>query len=83
MLTSAEAAHRALEAADQCRLPRHRVYVFSEPGCSDNVSGLRAWTTIWAPKELAMSWNWQTFTDLEEAKSTTAVINYSSGQVYI
>ncbi|KAK5400809.1 hypothetical protein LTR06_011230 [Exophiala xenobiotica] len=38
-----------------------------------------AWTDIWASTEDVRIWTWEKLTDLEKVKSTTAVINYSSG----
>ena len=61
----------------------NRIYEFCDPSMESSTQGLRPWTAIWAPEEQARSWKWKKFSSKEEAMSTTAVINYSSGYVTV
>lgn len=75
----------ALQAASEAGLSRRHVYLFADP--DEEISkeaaqhGLPSWTTIWRPAAEVKSWSWRTMDSLNEAKQTTAIINYSSGYV--
>jgi long-subunit acyl-CoA synthetase (AMP-forming) len=42
-------------------------------------SNLRPWTVFWATEDRAKGWQWRRIATKEEAESSTAIINYSSG----
>jgi 4-coumarate--CoA ligase len=79
LLTTVEGADVALKAAAKASLATSQVYVFGDLGENQPISHLRPWTDLWCSPEEASSWSWKRITTLEEAASTTAVINYSSG----
>ncbi|KAL2008687.1 hypothetical protein VTN00DRAFT_6881 [Thermoascus crustaceus] len=82
LITSPDTASIALKAATKAGLPRDRVYLFCDPeeDLKRHASlQLRPWTDIWASVEESSSWSWRKITTLEDAMSTTAVLNYSSG----
>ncbi|KAJ6164087.1 hypothetical protein N7470_002759 [Penicillium chermesinum] len=65
-----------VEAGARAGLPRDRIFQFSDHFCSP-VDGVLDWRHLLASEEEALSWKWD---DLgEDAKSTIATINYSSG----
>jgi len=60
------------------------MYLFCDP--EEDISGhqvqpLPPWTKIWRPAAEIQSWSWRKIDNLEEARETTAIINYSSGYV--
>lgn len=81
MLSSRTGLEIALKAARGASLDASQVYVFGDLAEDLYVSGspCKPWTDIWVSPEEAQSWKWKQFSTLEEANTTTAVINYSSG----
>lgn len=79
LLTGREGIETALKAAAGASLPSTQVFVFGDPA-EDLVSlPVRPWIDLWASLEESQSWSWHRITTFEEANSTTAVLNYSSG----
>lgn len=81
LLAHPSTAALALEVAQSVGLPTHSVFVFVNPGDRVNpqTEGLRPWTDFWASRQEVATWHWHRITAIEEAKRTTAIINYSSG----
>lgn len=81
LLTGVDAASNALEAAKLVGIPTSKVFTFCDPwDCNKpQPHGLEPWTSFWAPAPSVKNWSWKRITTLEEAQSTTAIINYSSG----
>ena len=79
LLTSLEGLDTALKAAKGAQLPSSQVYTFG--GLEEEVTSgqTKPWTDLWCSEDEARSWSWCSITDKDEAESTTAVINYSSG----
>jgi 4-coumarate--CoA ligase len=72
----------ALEAAKQTALSSESVFAFGDVNESIAKStGTRKWTQIWVSEEEAGSWHWRKISERKELEETTAIINYSSGQV--
>jgi hypothetical protein len=71
----------ALEAAKQVGLSSDSVFAFGEGGISAKSTGTRNWIQIWVSEEEARSWHWRKISARKELEDTTAIINYSSGQV--
>ncbi len=77
----------ALDAAARVGLPRDKVYLFCDPDDATNYSSqsqsqslsLPVWTQFWRPAAEVQSWSWRKMHTVDEAKDTTAIINYSSG----
>lgn len=82
IITNATGARTAIEAVKQVGLPQERVFEFADPHDHNTKSGLPSWTSIWASESEAQGWTWRTFSSMQEAQTTTAAINYSSGYVY-
>lgn len=80
LLASPAGLSIATKAAEQAGLSASHIYVFgsSAADVAQTVKS-RPWTELWCSKEEAQSWSWHRMTTLDEAKSTTAVLNYSSG----
>lgn len=66
-----------LKATERAGLPRDRIYLFSDKPC-ETQDGIRDWRTMFGSEEEAERWQWRRMS-AEESKSTTAVLNYSSG----
>lgn len=84
MITSPETASIALKAASLAGLSQDHVYLFTDPNeneVGDSATKLQPWTKLWSNSESVKSWSWKKITTPEEARSTTAIINYSSGYV--
>lgn len=85
VLAGSDQVASALKAATQAGLSRDRVYLFCDPENDDSTAAssqlVAPWTDIWRPAAEVESWSWKRITSLEEAKGTTAIINYSSGYV--
>jgi acyl-CoA synthetase (AMP-forming)/AMP-acid ligase II len=83
LLTSADGIEVALKAAAKAGMTAEQVYLFNDPldanSATSGYSEVKPWTDIWAPEEGIWKWEWYRITNQEEAASTTAVINYSSG----
>ncbi|EXJ91717.1 hypothetical protein A1O3_00267 [Capronia epimyces CBS 606.96] len=84
LLTSPDSASVALDAAARLGLSRDKIYLFCDVDedlskYPPAVLQLRPWTDFWHRKEETSSWSWKRITTLEEATSTTAILNYSSG----
>ena len=79
LLTSSEGLATALKAAKGAKLPLDQVYIFGDLG--DDLTGdqIKPWTDLWCSEQEAQSWSWRPITTKDEAMTTTAVINYSSG----
>lgn len=73
----------ALKAAFQAGLSQECIYLFCDPEetTRHQSQSLAPWTNIWQPVSDIQSWSWRRINNLEEAKETTAIINYSSGYV--
>ncbi|KAL2831023.1 hypothetical protein BJY01DRAFT_240202 [Aspergillus pseudoustus] len=71
----------ALAAARRVGLPATHVYSFTDPDANETDANrpIRPWTDLWCSSEETSEWKWHRITSLEEAQSTTAVLNYSSG----
>lgn len=78
LLADAASLETAFQAADTVGLPRSNVLVFSRLGEARTYAA-RPWTDLWASDSHVSSWAWRKLTTREQAESTTAVINYSSG----
>lgn len=85
VLAGPEQVPVALEAASRVGLTRDSVYLFCdlEEDFARNPSQPRLWTDIWRSAEEIQSWSWKKMGSLQEAKQTTAIINYSSGYVQV
>ncbi|PYH81914.1 acetyl-CoA synthetase-like protein [Aspergillus uvarum CBS 121591] len=86
VITSLEGSKVAIEAARKARLPLDRVLLLVAPNVPDasrtdqgRPSPIRRWTDIWSSSEEARLWTRDRISSVEEAMTTTAVINYSSG----
>lgn len=70
-----------MKTANSIGLSSNSVFLFVNQG--ENIGpqfhGLRPWTDFWACSEEAKAWQWRRITTVQEAKETTAIINYSSG----
>ena len=67
----------ALPASERAGFPRERVFLFSDEECQ-TAHGCRDWRTMLASEEEARDVKWQALS-ADEARRTTAVLNYSSG----
>lgn len=82
ILTGPEVAGKALEAAKAVGIPKARVFSFCDVFDEAKLPqphGLKPWTAFWASPAQVQTWNWSRITTNEEAQTTTAIINYSSG----
>jgi acyl-CoA synthetase (AMP-forming)/AMP-acid ligase II len=79
LLTSPEGAETALKAAKAASISIDRVFLFGDPDENPAHPHIRPWTDVFCSPEEVRSWSWKRITTLEEATSTTAVVNYSSG----
>ncbi|OJD33023.1 4-coumarate-ligase [Diplodia corticola] len=66
-----------LKAASNTNFPHNRIFLFSDTECSPQRS-LSDWRSILAPPSLASTWRWPSLSP-QLARTTTAVLNYSSG----
>ena len=67
---------KAVEAGARAGVPKDRIFLFSDQFCAP-MNGVLDWQNMIASEEESVSWKWD---DLgEDAKSTIATINYSSG----
>lgn len=67
----------ALPAAEKAGLSRERMFLFDEDYCQ-TMQGVRDWSVMLASKEEAKDARWKALGP-EEARTTAAVLNYSSG----
>lgn len=67
----------ALPASEKVKFPRDRIFLFSDEE-SQTVQGCRDWRSMLATAEEARDATWKALS-AEEARRTTAVLNYSSG----
>ncbi|KAK5045783.1 hypothetical protein LTR84_008876 [Exophiala bonariae] len=79
VITSSAGASRALEAASQVGIPKDRVFEFVDPDKTPTRGDILPWTNFWASEEGGAAWEWRKFSTVDEAQTTTAVVNYSSG----
>ncbi|KAL3443707.1 acetyl-CoA synthetase-like protein [Aspergillus insuetus] len=80
LISSSDKLGVAADAAKKIGLPLERVLVLGHGGSPTNQqSSIRQWTDIWVSPEEAKYWTWERIATEEEAMSTTAVVNYSSG----
>lgn len=84
ILTHPEIAHTALKAASDAGRSKNTVYLFTDPG--EDMSKysslqLRPWNDIWSTIDVISLWTWKKISSVDEAKATTAILNYSSGLV--
>lgn len=75
---------KATEAVTQCGLSPDCLLVLSDTLVHQSAQKcgshcIPEWTSIWASEEEIRHWHWKKITSLDEARSTTAIINYSSG----
>ncbi|KAL1644435.1 hypothetical protein SLS58_004349 [Diplodia intermedia] len=66
-----------LKAASKTNFSHNRIYLFSDTECSPQQS-LSDWRSILPSLSLASTWRWPTLSP-QHARTTTAVLNYSSG----
>lgn len=66
-----------LQAAEKNGLSKDRIFLFSDRECNTS-RGVRDWRTILGSEEEASRHQWRRMT-AQESKTTTAVLNYSSG----
>lgn len=66
-----------LQAADKAGLPRDRIYLFSDKPC-ETTQGVKDWHTLLSSEQDAKQWTWHRM-GVEESRSSTATLNYSSG----
>lgn len=84
LITGSDRIDIALKAADAVGLLRDHILVFcdsDEKYSETHTQGLKLWTQIWASEEVVRCWSWKRLTTKKELEETTAIINYSSGQV--
>lgn len=67
----------ALRATDKAKLPCEKVFLFSDVECR-TTHGVKDWRTIIGTEAAASRWQWTPLT-ADQSRTTTAVINYSSG----
>jgi 4-coumarate--CoA ligase len=80
LLVSQDRVDVGLKAANQAGLAVSQVYIFHDPAQNITTSSKStSWTELWRSPNDSQSWSWKQITSLDEAKSTTAIINYSSG----
>ncbi|CAI7570907.1 unnamed protein product [Penicillium crustosum] len=81
LLAHPSATTIALAAARRAGLPIERVFAFVDPGevAESKTAPLRPWTDLWCSPDEVATWRWHRIESLEEAQSTTAILNYSSG----
>ncbi|KAL1625669.1 hypothetical protein SLS54_003141 [Diplodia seriata] len=66
-----------LKAASKTNFSHNRIYLFSDTECSPQQS-LSDWRSILPSPSVASSWRWPPLSP-QHARTTTAVLNYSSG----
>lgn len=66
-----------LEAAESLRFPRNRIFQFSDTKQADR-HGVKDWSALLASPDSVSSWTWPELT-AQEARTTVATVNYSSG----
>lgn len=82
ILAGPDAISTALEGAAMAGISASMVFSFCsvhESSTKSQPGNIRPWTSFWAPEDEALNWQWKHITILEEAQSSTAIINYSSG----
>lgn len=67
-----------LAAAAKLNFPKDRIFQFSDTPTNASSSGILDWTTILASQADAASWRWPELSP-QQAKTTVATVNYSSG----
>lgn len=67
----------ALLGAEKAGFPKDRIYLFDDEECQSR-NGLTDWRTLLGSLEDAQPWRRMS---MEESKTRTAVLNYSSGYV--
>ena len=81
IITHPSCSQTAVKAARAAGLSERSVYLFTDPLKPDKSlpGSLTPWSDLWcSPSEVA-NWSWYKISSVEEAKSTTAILNYSSG----
>lgn len=66
-----------VEAAESLRFPRDRIFQFADTAQPDR-HGVKDWSNLLAAPEDVTSWKWPELTP-QEARTTVATVNYSSG----
>ncbi|KAJ9639897.1 hypothetical protein H2201_007324 [Coniosporium apollinis] len=66
-----------LAAAQKCNFPKDRIFLFSDTPC-ETTQGIRDWRTMLADPSDAELWDWEHM-NADQSRTTTAVLNYSSG----
>lgn len=66
-----------LKAAEKAGLSKNRIYLFSDKPC-ETLQGVKDWRTILGSDAEAEKWHWRQMS-ANESRTTTAVLNYSSG----
>lgn len=84
LFTSSATVRVAEQAAALAGIPRDHIMLFCDPDSDLSIAdtlGIKPWTSIWSSPIESTTWAWKKITTPEEAGSTTAIINYSSGWV--
>jgi acyl-CoA synthetase (AMP-forming)/AMP-acid ligase II len=66
-----------LQAAEKNGMPKERIFLFSDRSC-EPLKGVKDWRSILGSEDEARSYRWRRMS-AQESKTTTAVLNYSSG----
>lgn len=83
LLVHPSKAALAREVAQSVGLPPSSVFLFVNPNekLGETARALKPWMSFWVSVDEAKVWQWHRIRNIEEAKQTTAIINYSSGYV--
>jgi len=81
IITHPSCVQTAVKAARAAGLSERCVYLFTDPLKPDKSQpgNLKPWSELWCPPHEVANWPWYKISSIEEAKSTTAILNYSSG----
>lgn len=84
LLVHPSKAALALEVAQSVGLPPGSIFLFMNPNerLGEATRALKPWMDFWISVDKAKVWQWHRIRNIEEAKRTTAIINYSSGYVW-
>lgn len=66
-----------LKAAKKNKIPKERIFLFSDRPCKP-IHGVQDWRTMLAAQKEAENWQWHRMGS-RESKTTVAALNYSSG----
>lgn len=79
MLVDPTLLDTALGAAKEAGFPIDHMFLFDDTE-RPNMHGIRDWRTILGSEKEAETWRWRSLSS-EQARTKTAVLNYSSGYV--